>query len=349
MITEIIKIDTNNIDYKWIQKAAYILKQGGLVAFPTETVYGIGANALSETAIKKIYTAKGRPSDNPLIVHIGHVDDVNEYAQNISEVAKKLMNKFWPGPLTLIFKKKPIINETITGGLDTVAIRLPANEIARAIIKEAKLPIAAPSANRSGKPSPTRAKHVIEDLGGRVDMIVDGGKAQIGLESTVLDVSGSVPVILRPGSITKKMLEEVVGEVLIDPALLTGQENIKPKSPGMKYRHYAPKGHLTVIYGEEEKAISYINENVQTLMNTGRKVAIISTVEEASLYHGSNIMIIGSMHDHKEIASNLFKLLRLADEQQIEYIFTRAFSEEDIGMATMNRLLKAAGNKKICL
>lgn len=349
MTTEIIKIDSNNIDYGLIKKAAELLKQGGLVAFPTETVYGIGANALDEEAIKKIYIAKGRPSDNPLIVHIGNKEDVYQYVETVSEIALKLMNTFWPGPLTLIFNKKPIISEFITGGLQTVAIRLPASEIARAIIREAKLPIAAPSANQSGRPSPTRAKHVIEDLEGRVDMIVDGGKAKIGLESTVLDVSGNIPVILRPGSITKEMLEKEINQVLIDPAILTGHEKIKPKSPGMKYKHYAPKGQLSVIYGEEKQAVNYINEQVRLIESEEKAVAVIATKEEAVKYICKNIMIIGSIHDSEEIASNLFKLLRLMDEQNIDYIFTRAFSEKDIGMATMNRLLKAAENKKIYL
>lgn len=349
MTTEIINIDPNNIEKHLIQKAAQCLKQGGLVAFPTETVYGIGANALNEEAIRKIYIAKGRPSDNPLIVHIGNHGDVDHYAQYVSEVALKLINKFWPGPLTLIFKRKSTVGDWITGGLDTVAIRLPANPIAQAVIREANLPIAAPSANRSGRPSPTRAKHVIEDLEGRVDIIIDGGKAHIGLESTVLDVSEEVPIILRPGSITKEMLEEEIGQVLIDPSLMTGQEKVKPKSPGMKYKHYAPRGNLTVVYGEASRAIDYINENIKMIQSKGISVAVIATKEEASLYQCDNIMIIGSIDDHKEIASNLFKLLRLMDEKEIAHIYTRAFSEEDIGMATMNRLLKAAGNKKISL
>lgn len=349
MYTEIVKIDSKHIDTQAIKRAAELLKQGGLVAFPTETVYGIGANALNQSAIQKIYTAKGRPSDNPLIVHIAYTKDVYKYVENVSQDAIKLMNKFWPGPLTLIFNKKPIVSEFITGGLNTVAIRFPANEIAQAIIAEANLPIAAPSANRSGRPSPTRAKHVIEDLEGLVDMIIDGGKAQIGLESTVLDVTGNEPVILRPGSITKEMLEKEIGQVLIDPALLTGQEKAKPRSPGMKYRHYAPKGQLTVIYGKAEKAIMFINESVKAIKAEGKSVAVIATTEDENLYEADKIMVIGSMNNSNEIASNLFKILRKMDEQGIEFIFTRAFPEEDIGMATMNRLLKAAGNKKICL
>ncbi|PKM95332.1 MAG: threonylcarbamoyl-AMP synthase [Firmicutes bacterium HGW-Firmicutes-1] len=349
MTTKIVKIDGEHLDFQAIEEAATLLKQGGLVAFPTETVYGIGANALNEASVKRIYEAKGRPSDNPLIVHIAHLDDVYKYASEVSEVSLRLMNKFWPGPLTLIFNKKATISKFITGGLETVAIRLPSNNIARAIIEAAGLPIAAPSANRSGKPSPTRAKHVIEDLDGRVDMIIDGGKAQIGLESTVLDVSSGMPILLRPGSVTKEMLEQEIGQVQVDPTLMGEHEKIVPKSPGMKYKHYAPKGKLTVIYGDENLVRNKINELVREKEVAGVKVAVIATYEDEQMYQCENIIVIGSKNNRTEIAANLFKVLRMMDEQAIEFIYTKAFSEKDIGMATMNRLLKAAGNQKICL
>ncbi|PKM51573.1 MAG: threonylcarbamoyl-AMP synthase [Firmicutes bacterium HGW-Firmicutes-7] len=349
MTTKIVKIDGEHINLHVIEEVATLLKQGGLVAFPTETVYGIGANALNENSIKRIYEAKGRPSDNPLIVHIAQLSDVYKYVSEVSDISLKLMNKFWPGPLTLIFNKNATLSSVITGGLETVAIRLPSNNIAKAIIKASGLPIAAPSANRSGKPSPTRAKHVIEDLDGLVDMIIDGGKAQIGLESTVLDVSSSIPVLLRPGSVTIEMLEKEIGQVLIDPTLIGEHEKITPKSPGMKYKHYAPKGMLAVVYGEDYLAIKEINQLVKEKEVAGYSVAVISTDEDKEMYQCENIMVIGSKNNGIEIAANLFKILRKMDEKGIEYIYTKAFSEENIGMATMNRLLKAAGNKKICL
>lgn len=348
MNTQIIKIENVQLGIRHIEAAAKILSQGGLVAFPTETVYGIGANALNKEAVLKIYEAKGRPSDNPLIVHIAEQKDVFLYAKAVSSLAQLLMDTFWPGPLTLIFHKTELISSFITGGLNTVAIRLPANDIARTIIQKSGCPIAAPSANRSGKPSPTRAKHVIEDLDGRVDMIVDGGKAQIGLESTVLDVSGDVPIILRPGSITKEMLEKVVGKVLLDEALTKVDEKTVPRAPGMKYKHYAPKGQLTVVEGDDRARV-WINQQVIEKESMGHRVAVIATTEDAASYHCQNIMTIGSQNNQEEIASNLFKLLRRMDEEKIDFIYSRAFSRKDIGMATMNRLMKAAGNQLISL
>lgn len=349
MDTEIIEIDILNIDQNKIKKAAEIIINGGLVAFPTETVYGIGANALDYHAVQEIYKAKGRPSDNPLIVHIASNEDVYKYAVNVSRKAILLMEAFWPGPLTMIFDKSDRISAFITGGLDTVALRLPSNEIARRIIEESKLPIAAPSANRSGRPSPTRAKHVIEDLAGRVEMIIDGGKATIGLESTVIDMTSKIPTILRPGSITLEMIQAVIGETMMDPAFAMVEAKVTPKSPGMKYKHYAPKGHLTIVEGEEKQAIDWINERVGQLESEGHLVAVIATDEDANQYRCKTVTIIGSRVNHAEIAGNLFKVLRLMDENHLEYIFSRGFSEEDIGKATMNRLLKAAGNQRVSL
>lgn len=349
MITKIIKIDENNIDSQAISEAGYLLKEGKLVAFPTETVYGIGANALNQEAILNIYKAKGRPSDNPLIVHIANQEDVYKYVKDVSDIALKLMRKFWPGPLTIIFNKKEIISNNITGGLNTVAIRLPANKIARAVIEASGLPIAAPSANKSGKPSPTMVKHVIEDLYGFVDMIIDGGSSEIGLESTVLDITGDIPTILRPGAITKEMLENEIGQVKFDLSLIQDKKNIIPKSPGMKYKHYAPKGLLTVVYGEAKKAFNFINESIKEKEINGKRVGVISTFEEKDMYRCQYILTIGSNSSEEEIASNLFKVLRLMDEKDIEFIFTRAFTQENIGVATMNRLLKASGNHKVYL
>ena len=329
------------------EEAADILKAGGLVAFPTETVYGIGANALMPKAVTGIYEAKGRPSDNPLIVHVAQAEDVAKYVAEIPTLAKTLMDAFWPGPLTMIFKKNDIVPEGITGGLNTVAIRVPSHPVARGIIKASGLPIAAPSANLSGKPSPTLASHVIEDLRGRVDMIVDGGDANIGLESTVLDMTQTLPMILRPGGVTKEMLEEVIGQVTYDPHLLNAGEKEIPKSPGMKYRHYAPKGQLKVYRGKGSLVIEHMNEAIASAEAEGLKTGVIATTEDAPKYQCETVRIIGSKHDPHEVASNLFRLLREMDDLAVDVIFTRTFSEEAIGTATMNRLLKAAGNRQI--
>lgn len=346
MMTHIVNLE-NHVNHKAIKEAADLLKNGGLVAFPTETVYGIGANALDGDAVKKIYVAKGRPSDNPLITHIGDPKDLSQYVTEVSKTAQALIDAFWPGPLTLIFKKQPIILDATSGGLNTVAIRMPNNPIFLSIIKEAGIPIAAPSANISGKPSPTNGSHVIEDLKGKVDMIIDGGSVEIGLESTVLDVSGNKPVILRPGSVTKEMIEAVVGEVTLDPHLKEASH--APKSPGMKYKHYAPKGHLTVFKGEESLVIKAINDQVSKMVLAGHTVGVIAVREHLEQFDCRHVLDIGSQSDEQEIASNLFKCLREMDTLEVDYIYTRAFSEAEIGVATMNRLMKAAGNNLIVL
>jgi L-threonylcarbamoyladenylate synthase len=353
MVTEIIEINQTIFDSEKpeksyiedLKKAAHILKDGGLVAFPTETVYGIGANALDEVAVSKIYKAKGRPSDNPLIIHIGTLEELNLYAKYVPDYAEQLITAFWPGPLTLIFKKQPIIPSLITGGLETVAIRMPKNPIALKLIQLAGIPIAAPSANISGKPSPTRGYHVIDDLLGKVDMIIDGGSSDIGLESTVLDVSHTIPVILRPGSITKTMLEAVVDRVDMDPHL--SMQDMVPKSPGMKYKHYAPKGHLIVYSGPVNQVAEMINQEVLHMKNKGYEVGVIATSEHLKDYKCDIVLDIGSEHEPKVIAANLFELLRTMDDLNVDYIYTRAISDKDIGHATMNRLLKAAGNNLI--
>lgn len=328
-------------------EAATTLKDGGLVAFPTETVYGIGANALIPEVARKIYAAKGRPSDNPLIVHVGSSADVGKYVAEIPAVAEPLMAAFWPGPLTLIFKKNDRIPDLITGGLDTVALRVPGHPVARGIIQASGLPVAAPSANISGKPSPTTAAHVIEDLSGRVDMIVDGGHAAIGLESTVLDLTGEVPMILRPGGVTKTMLEAVIGPVAFDAHLMNLETKEAPKAPGMKYRHYAPKGQLKVYKGPEDAVIRAINEAMAQAKAQGLTPGVIATKEDAHRYACDTVLVIGSRNDPEEVAANLFRMLREMDTREVDAIFARTFSEEAIGAATMNRLLKAAGNRQI--
>ena len=329
------------------QNIAQVINDGGLVVFPTETVYGIGANALDKNASRKIYQVKGRPSDNPLIVHISTIDEVFKYVTEVNELGKKLMRVFWPGPLTLILKKNELIPDEITGGLKTVAIRIPNNEIALRIIKAAKTPICAPSANISGKPSSTLFNHVIEDFSGKVDIIIDGGQTTIGLESTVLDVTGETPIILRPGAITQEMIEEVLNQrIMIEKSDLS-QLDI-PKSPGMKYTHYSPKGKMFIAYGNKQKVIDFINQEVVEKEKT-YKVAVICATEYQAQIKAKEKFVIGSLMNPEEIAANLFIALRKMDELKIEYIYTHSFPTNNIGYATMNRLLKASGNNVIIL
>ena len=327
-----------------IQKAAKILQEGGLVAFPTETVYGLGGNGLDSTACEKIYIAKGRPSDNPLILHISEFEELNPIVREISPAAKALMDAFWPGPLTMVFPKSDIVPEKATGGLDTVAVRFPNHPVARAIIKAAGLPIAAPSANSSGKPSPTRASHVEFDLNGKIDMIVDGGAAEWGLESTIVDVSGEVPMILRPGAVTKEMMEEVVGTVEIDPAILQKPAaDLKPKAPGMKYTHYSPKAEVILVKGETTAVADEINRLAAEDMAHGLKTGVMATEETKDLYKADIVLSLGSRERPEEIGANLFKYLRKFDFLGAERVYSEVFSEEGEGMAIMNRLNKAAG------
>lgn len=327
-----------------IQTAAKILQEGGLVAFPTETVYGLGGNGLDGTACEKIYIAKGRPSDNPLILHISEFEELNPIVREISPAAQKLMDAFWPGPLTMVFPKSDIVPEKATGGLDTVAVRFPNHPVARAIIKAAGLPIAAPSANSSGKPSPTRASHVEFDLNGKIDMIVDGGAAEWGLESTIVDVSGEVPMILRPGAVTKEMMEEVVGTVEIDPAILQKPAaDLKPKAPGMKYTHYSPKAEVILVKGETTAVADEINRLAAEDIAHGLKTGVMATEETKDLYKADIVLSLGSRERPEEIGANLFKYLRKFDFLGAERVYSEVFSEEGEGMAIMNRLNKAAG------
>ncbi|TCT13100.1 translation factor SUA5 [Natranaerovirga pectinivora] len=348
MKTKIYKIDKNNIDDNKIKEAAAILKEGGLVAFPTETVYGLGANALDVDAANKIYKAKGRPSDNPLIVHIANVESLNELVAYLPEKGKKVIEAFWPGPLTLILNKSKNIPDNITGGLNTVAVRMPSHPIAIEVIKEAKIPIAAPSANTSGRPSPTNANHVIEDLEGKIDMIIDGGMVDIGLESTVIDFTSDIPLILRPGYITKEMIENVIGKIEIDKALLEEFAHSEaPRSPGMKYKHYAPKAPLNIIDGELDKVVCKINELLLDNEKKGLKVGIIATKQTKMYYNSGIVKVIGDRNHENEIAKHLFKTLREFDALGVDIILSESFNENYLGQAIMNRLLKASGYKII--
>lgn len=346
----IIKQITDDLENnkKIIAQAGEILARGGLVAFPTETVYGLGGDAFDKEAAVGIYAAKGRPSDNPLIVHISKVEDLEKLSDEVPQSAYELAKKFWPGPLTMIVKKNDKVPKTITGGLETVAVRLPANPIARAIIEASGTFIAAPSANLSGRPSPTTGKHVIEDLTGRVDMIVDGGAIEIGLESTIVDLSEDIPMILRPGYVTLLQLKEVLGEVTMDKGLMsTLKENVAPKAPGMKYRHYAPKAELTIIKGEEQRVLDKIDALLHEGLEKGLKVGIMTTESHKSRFEEGEVISLGGTGNDEEIAAHLFAALRRFDELEVDVIYSEAFSEEGIGQAVMNRLNKAAGHKTI--
>jgi L-threonylcarbamoyladenylate synthase len=345
METKIIKLNKNNFNEEELQEASDILKKGGLVAFPTETVYGLGADGLNSEASGKIYAAKGRPSDNPLILHIAHIGALKDLTAECPEVGVKLADAFWPGPLTMIFKKSKAVPYNTTGGLETVAIRMPSHPIAYELIRRSGVYIAAPSANISGRPSPTMAEHVIEDMNGRIEMIIDGGMVDIGLESTIVDLTGKIPTILRPGYITATMLEAVVGPVNYDKAVLAkkADANIVPKAPGMKYKHYAPKGDLTILEGTTEAVIKAINKFAAEKIAEGFKVGIIATDETLSRYPKGMVKSIGTRKDEDTIAHGLFQILREFDDEGAEYIYTESFESKQLGQAIMNRLLKAAG------
>lgn len=375
--------DRNHIKDEELKEAARILRSGGLVAFPTETVYGLGGNALDEDAARKIYAAKGRPSDNPLIAHVSCVEEVEPLVKEIPEAGRKLMEAFWPGPLTMIFPKSEKVPYGTTGGLDTVAIRMPDDPVANRLIALAGVPVAAPSANTSGRPSPTTADHVWQDMNGRIDMIIDGGPVGIGVESTIVDVSSAVPAVLRPGAITMEMLEEVLGEVSVDPAILGPlSADVRPKAPGMKYKHYAPKADLTLVEpgtgadresgaeqvtGAEQKTgadrntgaypetgldeaqlqamIRKVRELSREKIEAGYKVGVICTDESRDCYTDGEVRSIGARKSQASVAHNLYALLREFDDLGVDYIFSESFPKDHLGQAIMNRLSKAAGYK----
>ena len=347
MITVVKTTDSENIDLKVIKEAADILKKGGLVAFPTETVYGLGANGLDSHACKKIYEAKGRPSDNPLILHIGARHQLERIVEEIPDEAELIMDAFWPGPITIIFKKKDIVPDSVSGHFGTVAVRFPSNKIAQELINAADIPVAAPSANTSGKPSPTRASHVLYDMDGRIDMIIDGGAAKFGLESTIIDVSGDVPTILRPGAITLEMLEDVLGYVEIDPAIKGVQTKEAPKAPGMKYTHYSPNAKVILVRGKNDKVVEKINSLAEESRKEGLKVGVMATDENMGRYNADIVLSLGSRKNEEEIGANLFKILRKFDFNEADIVYSESFSESGEGTAIMNRLKKAAGN--VCI
>ncbi len=354
METKIIRIDSqkdvfSEEEENALKEAGRILRRGGLVAFPTETVYGLGGDALNKESSRKIYEAKGRPSDNPLIVHIASMEALPLIAEKIDETVYKIADAFWPGPLTIILPKTEAVPAETTGGLQTVAVRFPSNPVARKMIEYAGGYVAAPSANVSGKPSPTVAKYVAEDMNGRIDMIIDGGEVGIGLESTILDLTMYPPQILRPGYITQDMLNEVLGRVDVDRTILDNSSGQAPKAPGMKYRHYAPKGELVIVTGEIKDVTCYINEQCAKCSTDGKKAGVIASQESLQEYRADVIKNIGSRTDESAIAHNLYRVLREFDDEDVEMIFSESFHDGGMGQAIMNRLLKAAGHKIINL
>ncbi|MDP5276812.1 L-threonylcarbamoyladenylate synthase [Chengkuizengella axinellae] len=341
---------------EFIQKAAFEIRKGNVIGFPTETVYGLGADATSTEAVSNIFNAKGRPSDNPLIVHISNKGQLQDLVDSISETTNLIMDRFWPGPLTIIFpiKKDSNLSEKVTAGLDTVAVRMPNHPIALSLIKEAGCPIAAPSANRSGKPSPTEAKHVKEDLDGRIRGLIDGGATGVGIESTVIQIKDDNIYILRPGSITESQLQEITPSVEFSYEREnsnqgnTSYDEQTPISPGVKYKHYAPNGSLTIIKGNEEKKVKKcIQIGVNEAIERGEKTGVLTFTENKSEYNADVVLTYGSRNRIDETAHELYAALRLFDEKKVTSIFAEACSEEGMGLAVMNRLKKAAGNQVV--
>lgn len=343
METKVAIIKDINTDIRFIEEAGKVIRNGGTVAFPTETVYGLGANALDDEAVRKIFIAKGRPQDNPLIIHVS-TKEISELVKDVPAVAQKIIDKFWPGPLTVILEKKDIIPNVTSANLNTIGIRMPNSEIALKLIELAERPIAAPSANISGRPSPTEVERCVEDLNGRVDYIIGGESSDIGVESTIVDCTVNPPLVLRPGGITLEMLKEINPEIELDKALKSKpNDDFKPKAPGMKYKHYAPNAHLKIIKGKNEKTIEIINEIVENYIEKGNDVAILTTNENLNKFNNGKVISLGSENDLKEIAKNLFEALRKCDDLGVQYILCQGFEENGVGLAIMNRLNKAAG------
>lgn len=343
--TLVLKVDPENPQVDAIRTAADIIKQGGLVAFPTETVYGLGADALNPDAVKALFKAKRRPPDNPPIVHVGDPRDVYKLAREVPEKAEQLIRRFWPGPLTLILKREEIVPDVTVSGLDTIAIRMPKHNVALALIRESGCPIAAPSANLAGRPSPTTAQHVLEDLNGRIDAILDAGPTKIGVESTVLDLTVDPPQILRPGGTPYEALKEVLGRVELHPVAVADRKIHvnKARSPGMKHRHYAPKAKMVVVEGNLRAVVEKVAELVEFYRSRKEKVGVLATDETASLYGADVVKSLGSRSRMEEIAKNLFRLLRELDAEGVDIIIAEGVPTEGLGLAVMNRLRKASG------
>ncbi|MBS7622172.1 threonylcarbamoyl-AMP synthase [Candidatus Bathyarchaeota archaeon] len=343
-MTVICRVDPLEPDRSILRRAAEIVRQGGLVAFPTETVYGLGANALDPAAVKKIFHAKGRPLDNPLIVHVASIDQIYMLAKRIPREAEALIERFFPGPLTIVLEKEPIVPDETTASLPTVAVRMPDHKVASRLIEESGIPIAAPSANKAGRPSPTRAQHVLQDLEGEVDMIIDGGATRLGLESTVVDLTVNPPELLRPGAVTFEMLRKVVRTVQVHPSVLQDVSyGGAVRSPGMKYRHYAPRAELIVVVGDQQNVQMKIEQLIRELSPKKLRIGVARTT--GKLYNASHLEELG--RSKQEIARDLFDVLRRFDEANVDVIFAEGIDERGLGLAIMNRLKKASGYKII--
>jgi L-threonylcarbamoyladenylate synthase len=343
--TLLLEVDSENPDPAKIRTAAQIIQKGGLVAFPTETVYGLGADALNAGAVLTLFEAKKRPLDNPPIVHVANISEVYKLAKEVSSKAELLMKEFWPGPLTLVFKRSSIVPEVTVAGLDTVAVRMPKHKVAIALIKESSRSIAAPSANLAGKPSPTTAKHVYEDLNGRIDAILDSGSTNIGVESTVLDVSVDPPIVLRPGGTTFEALKQVLGEVKLHP-FVEAEEELplgKARSPGMKHKHYAPKAEVILVEGSVSAVTKKIKEIAESYRLKGARVGILATDETETAYKAAVVKSLGSRFNLPVVAKKLFRLLREVDAEKVDFIIAEGVPSEGMGLAIMNRLRKASG------
>lgn len=343
--TLVLKVNPQEPNIDKIRVAADFIKKGGLVAFPTETVYGLGADALNSKAVLALFEAKRRPLDNPPIVHVGNAKDVYRLTKEVSPEAEELMKTFWPGPLTLIFKRSEIVPDITVCGLDTIAIRMPRDNVALALIRESGCSIAAPSANLAGKPSPTTAKHVLEDLDGKIDVILDAGPTSIGVESTVLDLTVDPPQILRPGGSPYEVLKKALGRVELHPVAVAEKELTveKARSPGVKHKHYAPDADVIVVEGKLSAVMSKVKELAESYMQKGIKVGVLATNETASYYRADVVKSLGSRSDLTAIAKNLFRLLRELDSEEVDVIIAEGIPTEGLGLAVMNRLRKASG------
>jgi len=343
--TLVLKVDSQKPEMEKIRIAADFIKKGGLVAFPTETVYGLGANALNPEAVLALFKAKKRPLDNPPIVHVGNAKDVYRLAKKVPPEAESLMREFWPGPLTLIFERSEIVPDVTVAGLDTIAVRMPRHNVALALLRESGCPIAAPSANLAGKPSPTSAKHVLDDLNGRINAVLDAGPTYIGVESTVLDMTVAPPQVLRPGGTSYEVLKEVLGNVELNPVAVT--EKVLPvekaRSPGVKHKHYAPNADVIVVEGEVSAVIGKVKELAEFYAQKGSRVGVLATDETANHYKVGVVKSLGSRSDLAIVAKNLFKLLREFDVEGVDIIIAEGVPTEGLGLAVMNRLRKAAG------
>jgi L-threonylcarbamoyladenylate synthase len=344
--TRVLKVNPTEPEREAIAEAAAVIRSGGLVAFPTETVYGLGADALNEAAVRRIFEVKGRPPDNPIIVHVADRDSVYLLASEVPRAAEELISRFWPGALTLVLKRTELVPAVTCGGLETVAVRMPAHQVALELIREAGVPIAAPSANVSGSPSPTSAEHVLRDLEGKIEMVLDGGPAEIGVESTVIDMTVDPPELLRPGGLPLEEIEGVIGHVRV-PELARGLAAFtgKPRSPGMKYRHYAPRCRLILVEGDPASVRRKVAELVTVLRAEGKRVGVLAL--DGADYPGAEVVDLGPRSDLRRVAKSLFTAIRDLDERGVDVIVAEGVEERGLGLAIMNRLRKASGGEVI--